>query len=212
MFRSGSTDRWSWSEDAFEPLAFCVQALVLDGLTVPPFDRHPDGDGVLRLAGLDAQAWREWVEAVVRQRSAVSAAAGGFGSDGDLEEAFRSAREAGAALQAIGSLCPGSPELQRQLTELWVAYQPLGDAWKRRTTMGDNGFRQRLGPSEAGRLWKALVPFHDRLPTISVFLVDYPVPAVMTLPPSTCLIAPDHGPGTYGRQVIDAATQLCDMP
>jgi hypothetical protein len=138
----------------------------------------------------------------------LSAAARDFGSDGDREKLKVSAREAGAALRATGSLCPGSPELQRRLNELWIAYQPLGDVWKRRMTMGDNAFRERLAPREAGRLWNALLPFHDRLPTISVFLVDYPVPAVMALPPTTCLIAPGHGPGTYSRQVIDAAAQL----
>lgn len=207
MFLSGSTDRWSWSEDVFESLAFCVHALVLDGLMVPPFDRQGDGNGALRQAGLDAHAWREWVEAVVRHHAALSAAMGDFGCDRDREKLRASLREASAALEATGSLCPGSTELQRLLNELWIAYQPLGDVWKRRMTMGDS-LRQRFGTREAGRLWTALLPFHDRLPTISVFLVDYPVPVVMALPPTTCLIAPGKDSKTYSRQVIDAAAQL----
>ena len=73
---------------------------------------------------------------------------------------------------------------------------------------GPRGVRNRLKPHEQRRLWKALLPVHDRLPTISVFLVDYPVPVVMALPPTTCLIAPDDASAAYVGQVVDAAGQL----
>jgi len=52
------------------------------------------------------------------------------------------------------------------------------------------------------------VPFHGRLTTISVFLVDYPAPVVMAVPPVTCLIAPGTATGDYARQVLTAAEQL----
>jgi hypothetical protein len=205
MFVAGSTDRWSWSEDAVLPVAFCVHALVHDGLTVPPFDQHPDGDGTLREAGLDASMWREWVGAVFRQWAVLSAAVrdvAGVPGQGDL---LASARAAGELFRSPGSFCPGSPNLQRRLNDLWIAYQPLGEVWKERMTVGEDGVRHRL---EGRWLWNALLPFHDRLPTISVFLVAYPVPVVMALPPTTCLIAPGDGPDAYGRQVLDAASQL----
>lgn len=44
---------------------FCVWVLEIDGLHVPPFDRHPDGNGTLRARGMDASAWQEWVAMVV---------------------------------------------------------------------------------------------------------------------------------------------------
>lgn len=47
---------------------FCVITLIRDGLRVPPFDRHPDGDGALRTLGLDATAWLAWVREVVVAR------------------------------------------------------------------------------------------------------------------------------------------------
>jgi hypothetical protein len=50
-----ASGQWHWSGDALPPVAFCVRALVLDGLAVPPFDRHPDRDGRLREIGLDAE-------------------------------------------------------------------------------------------------------------------------------------------------------------
>lgn len=208
MFPLDSTDRWSWSEDAFEPLDFCVRALVLDGLRVPPFDRHGDGDGTLQASGLNVPSWREWVETVILHRTALSTAAVDFGRNGDRERLVASARKAGAALQTIGFLCPGSRRLQQRLNELWIAYQPLGDAWKRRMTIGEEGAPRRFAADGQRRLWNALVPFHDRLATLSVFLVDYPDPVVMALPPTACLISPSRDPDVYGRQVLDGAIQL----
>jgi|UPI00036C5C14 Fe-S cluster biosynthesis and repair protein YggX len=40
---------------------FCVWLLEQDGLRVPPFDQHPDGDGSLRSSGLTAETWRTWM-------------------------------------------------------------------------------------------------------------------------------------------------------
>ena len=43
-------------------------------------------------------------------------------------------------------------------------------------------------------LWQALAPFRDRLAPLSVFLVEYPQPVVMPLPPATSLISPAEDP------------------
>ncbi len=77
-------------------------------------------------------------------------------------------------------------------------------------TVGEEGVRHRLAPSKQRPLWQALLPFHDRLSTISVFLVAYPHPIVMPLPPTTCLIAPDLDAAGYARQVVAAAGLLAD--
>jgi len=61
---------------------------------------------------------------------------------------------------------------------------------------------------EQRALWKALTPFHDRLAPLSVFLVEYPEPVVMPLPPATCLIAPAADPEGYGGQLVEAAGLL----
>lgn len=113
-----------------------------------------------------------------------------------------------AAASAPVTLCPGTPELRARLEELWVNYQPKGERWKWDMTSGPRGVRNRLAPHEQRWLWKALVPFHDRLPTISVFLVDYSTPIVMAVPPTTCLIAPSSASAEYVRQVLAAAEQL----
>src|SRR5215831_9411292 len=66
MFQVGTENRWL-SHDGFNMMAdFCVWALEKDGLQVPPFDAHPDGDGTLRSAGLQAQEWRLWTTQAIQ--------------------------------------------------------------------------------------------------------------------------------------------------
>ena len=112
---------------------------------------------------------------------------------------------AAEVLRKPGSFCPGPVKLQERLNEVFTDYEPSGEAWKWR--MSD---ARRLHGSgrEQRALWNALVPFHDRLPTLVVFLVDYVEPVMMPLPPTTCLIAPADDPEEYGCQVVAAATAL----
>lgn len=205
MFLVGSSDHWSWEEDAFPPVAFCVQALVQDGLLVPPFERHADGDGRLRALGLDAAVWREWVISTLHQRATLAEFARALGTQGNQEPIRATARTAGDVLRVPGSFCAGPNELRDRLSELWEGYAPIGETWKRR--MSEVRPRFGSGPQQRA-LWNALTPFHDRLPTLSVFLVEYSEPVVMPLPPTTCLIAPAEDPEGYGRQVVAAASWL----
>ena len=197
----GSSDQWHWSGDAFPPVAFCVRALVLDGLAVPPFDRHPDGDRRLRELGLDAETWAAWLAAVLRQHATIDELAR-TASTPDSRGPMLAAAE---VLRKPGSFRPGPVKLQERLNEVFTDYEPSGEAWKWR--MSD---ARRLHGSgrEQRALWNALVPFHDRLPTLVVFLVDYVEPVMMPLPPTSCLIAPADDPEEYGCQVLAAATAL----
>ncbi len=196
---------WHWSEDALPPVSFCVHALVLDGLRVPPFDRHADGDGRLRDLGLDAATWRAWVAAVLEQRAIAGDYARTLATPDARGPLLERVRAAGEVLRAPGSFCPASQELRARLNELFADYAPAGEEWKRRMSEAS---RLHGSGSQQRALWKALTPFHDRLATLSVFLVEYDVPAVMPLPPTSCLIAPYAEPEGFGRQVVAAATAL----
>ena len=201
----GSADRWHRSEDAFPPVSFCVRALILDGLAVPPFDRHSGADGRLREAGLDARAWGAWVRSVVRQREVLGAHARALGAPDARGPSPEQARAAAEVLREPGSFCPGSAELRARLNALFADFAAAGEAWRWRMSdarrLHGSGRQQRA-------LWKALVPLHDRLPTLSVLLVEYPEPVVMPLPPAACLIAPGDDPEGLGRQVVAAAKAL----
>lgn len=202
-----SEDRWSWEEDAFPPVAFCVRALVVDGLRVAPFDQHGDGDGRLRQAGLDGGIWRAWLVAILRQRATLADFARTLGTRADREPMLAAARGAGEVLRAPDSFSPGTDQLRERLSDLWAAYSPTGEAWKRRMSEAS---RRHGSDRQQRALWKSLTPFHDRLPALTVFLVDYPQPAIMPLPPTSCLIAPADEPEAYARQVVTAATRLVE--
>lgn len=44
---------------------FCIWVLEIDGLQVPPFDQHPEGNRILQNQGLNADNWRQWLATVV---------------------------------------------------------------------------------------------------------------------------------------------------
>lgn len=203
MFRSDSTDRWFWSEDVNVAVDFCVRALRRDGLRIPPFDRHPDGDGTLRALGLRPASWRAWLRAILARLERLDTYVRQLDPRADRDAIATVLRQLGRP----DALCPGTQTLRVRLEELWTEHEPLAGAWKRAMTDG----HRRPPPAEARRLWQALRSYHTRLPTLRVYLVDYPTPVVMTIPPITALIARDTAEregSTYSRLVLTAAVEL----
>jgi hypothetical protein len=174
-------------------------------LAVPPFDRHADGDGRLRQLGLDRETWQAWVSAVLAQQATLGELARTLGTPTGPGPLLDATRAAARVVQEPGAFCPGGAELKARLNELFADYAPSAEPWQRRMSdvrsLHGSGRQQRA-------LWDALVPFHDRLPTLTVFLVEYPEPVVMPVPPTTCLTAPDADPEAFGRQIVSAATAL----
>jgi hypothetical protein len=204
----GSSDDWAFGTDSYPPLWFCVRVLLHDGLRVPPFHQHPDGDGRLRALGLDATMWREWVDSVLQQHRVMGDFASALKpnepppSDAERQRIMTAAR----VLVRPGAFCPGSEELRSELDDLFVPLYQVGEDWKTRTI---TSMSDLLGSGQQYReLWNALTPFHDRLPNFEVFLVEYPAPAVMLVPPMTGIIAPALDATGYGRQVVEAASVL----
>ncbi len=199
-----AADAWHWSEDALEAANFCVITLIRDGLRVPPFDQHPDGDGVLRNFGLDAEAWLAWVREVVTARAR-------------LQELFSASpgdrpQEVTALVRGPAALCPGDERLRAALDGMWISHRASLDAWKRSMTSGPLA-KQRRGSGREGRdQWRALAAFRERLPTLSVLLVGYPVPTVMPVPPTTLLLAPATDATHYMHQLVAGALALTSEP
>jgi len=206
VFLAGSSDRWTWSMDVERFVDFCVYALRRDGLRVTPFDQHPDGDGSLRVRGLDTKTWRTWLASVLDAHGRLRAL-----STADLSQVDRQQiKGAFDAFSAPASLCQGSTELRARLEALWVEYEPTGQQWEDSLTGGQAGpMSQFLTRRPARQIWKGLLPYHERLATLQVYLVDYPAPAVLTVPPLTCIIAPAAGDGDgFAGQVVSAAEML----
>jgi hypothetical protein len=106
-------------------------------------------------------------------------------------------------------LCPGSSELRVRLEALWSGYEPAGTRWERSASLGKGGLVHRHLADGGAQIWKRLLPFHERLPTLHVYLVDYPAPAVLAVAPLTCVIAPATGDRHgFAGQVTSAAEAL----
>lgn len=169
MFFKRGGDRWHLRIDPEGGVGFCVWALQGDGLRVPPFDRHPDGDGSLRAAGLTAEHWWAWFAAVLdlHRRMNAWADAGASPPRALAEPAYRSylAWHEGPAVAA-------------RLAELWRPYDAARDT--RRRWYADAEAPWRLQPRDFRRWWRQLAQVRGELPPLSLHLVGYP--ALVVLP------------------------------
>ncbi|MBO0794512.1 MAG: hypothetical protein J2P36_26660 [Ktedonobacteraceae bacterium] len=66
MFRLGEENPWLCLTETDRNANFCIWVLEVDGLRVPPFEHHSEGNGILRAAGLNEGNWRSWVEEMTR--------------------------------------------------------------------------------------------------------------------------------------------------
>ncbi len=57
---------WVFSHGYDRCIDFFVWVLEVDGLQVPPFERHPEGDRSLRSRGMTAQSWQSWLTKTVQ--------------------------------------------------------------------------------------------------------------------------------------------------
>jgi hypothetical protein len=206
VFLARSSDRWTWSMDVERSVDFCISALRRDGLRVAPFDQHPEGDGSLRANGLDAESWRTWLTSVVDAHWRLKA----LSSADDLSRVDRQQIvEAFDTFSTPAGLCPGSSGLRTRLQALWAEYEPAGQRWEQAFSIGESSLLGRQMADGGARIWKGLLPYHERLTTLQVYLVDYPAPAVLTTPPLTCVIAPATGERDgFAAQVVAAAETL----
>lgn len=98
--------------DSLVDLHFALWVLTEDGLQVPPFDAHPEGDQQLRDVGLRAEDWRQWVRALI-----------------EAEERARyqlmslAVRARGAFAQNPAQVWAGPPAVANALDALWQQYR-----------------------------------------------------------------------------------------
>jgi hypothetical protein len=197
MFQQGTGNTWHWSCDVNPGVNFCVWVLQADGLRIPPFDRHPDGDGSLRAVGLTAATWRSWLAGVLKCRRQLSASP--FPPPPGLVE----------SVVAPASVWGGDPAIGARLAELWPGYAAQADAWKRHYALEADP--TRLTPAAHRRLWRDLAPYRGRLPPLSFFLVEYPQVVLDVLPPDAALIGTGGGrldPSAYAAAVLRTAELL----
>jgi hypothetical protein len=66
MFELGSNNpQWVMIGSFSSYPDFCIWVLAIDGLRVPPFTHHPEGNQKLRDAGMSAESWFTWFTRVI---------------------------------------------------------------------------------------------------------------------------------------------------
>jgi hypothetical protein len=204
-----SKDTWGFSEDFSREIDFCVWVLEVDGLHIPPFDQHPDGDGSLRALGLDGENWQSWMVRVA-----------------DLQYQQHQALQRlpknrpPTTLDWNGLLIPdargpaavwtGNAALSERLATLWEQYQPLANE-REKAYRKQSMKQQQLQHEQKINLWQDLKPYHARIPTLNLYMVHYVQPLNYLIPPITALMTfRDGQPDLAGfrEQLLDAAAGL----
>jgi hypothetical protein len=171
-----SSQSWHYSFGFHANLDFCFWVLERDGLRVPPFDRHPDGDGALRAAGLNAPSWWAWLERAIAAR-----------------EERREFLKAIARHQAppkrqyeleTAALWNGAPGVGRRLMLLAEEFDEVSNERAAvKLELVSNHARSDT------QLWKDLAPYRRTLPPVQIAAVGYPGPLQAPVPPATILLA-----------------------
>lgn len=60
-----SSERYQLNHGFSKRVDFCIWVLEIDGLQIPPFNFHSDGNGLLRSQGMDGESWQSWVKNIV---------------------------------------------------------------------------------------------------------------------------------------------------
>ncbi len=200
-----SRSSWTFSGGFDMMVDFCIWVLEVDGLHVPPFDQHPEGDGSLRAAGLDAQGWQSWLMRVVNlQYEQQRTRKGPLNQQADWQSVLIS--EAYNPPRAwIGTATVGN-----RLAELWNQYGPLSNE-RNKAEARLARKRQQVETDRHMNLWRDLSPYHSRIPTLVIHMVHYEKPINYLIPPvSVIMTYADGQPDAveFRERILDAAAEL----
>lgn len=223
-----SRHSWHYRQGSHPTVDFCLWVLQVDGLHVPPFDQHPEGDGSLRALGLTEDAWQTWFlrvldpvqskQDVEQVRQLHLAEYLKISRKPDLEHLQRR-RE--AELLKVSTNPPpevsyhlaswtGSTAIKDKLIELEKQYRQVAhqrDRWRE----GVERLLHREERKDATRLYDELKPYHHRIPPLNICLVTYESPLDYLVAPATLLVTIQEGqPGwqEFRERVLVAVVEL----
>jgi hypothetical protein len=190
-----SEDRFTWNTEVDLGIAFAVWVLLVDGLKIPPFDRHNDGDSQLRAAGLVASGWSDWIQAMVTGQLRIK-------TETDQENAWpatntwRSRKRSRNLISRVPegpNAWGGNPEVGRLLRLLWKSYQPKGNAWRWNQPLP----LDQPDAAKQAELWRFVQSNHGRIGTLCDYVVEYPEPVVYIVPPSSLIVGCERNTITW---------------
>ena len=227
-----SRDSWSYQARSEPTLDFCLWVLQVDGLHVPPFDQHPDGDGSLRCLGLTVPDWQSWfsrvinplqkerdVEQLRQQELAAYLKASGIS---DLEQ-LRQRYQAEQLKISTEPLLPPPPEwhfyhaswggssvIRNRLIELQKEYQQVSSQLDM-LCRNLSGAQDREERSSGIRLYDELKSYAPFLPSFTIYFARYEYPLDYIVPPATLLMTVQEGqpePQEFRERVLAVAAEL----
>ncbi|HTK07094.1 MAG TPA: hypothetical protein VL485_07995 [Ktedonobacteraceae bacterium] len=206
-----SRNSWYYSISFDIMIDFCIWALQVDGLHVPPFDKHPNGNNSLRDAGLSSADWQAWLLRVLHQQSEFKQTLQLQASVDLLKDLIL---QRSPAPHYPPSVWNGRNTIRERLLELWEQYGPISNQRKRQ----EPAFARRLRKEEqksGKRLYDELRPYYKRIPPLSIYLVAYEQPLDCLVLPSTLLMTQQEGqpePEEFRERVLAAAEELVIQP
>jgi hypothetical protein len=230
--------RNSWHyRQGFDPTVdFCLWVLQVDGLHVPPFDQHPDGDGSLRALGMTEDSWQTWFwraldptqreHDVEQLRQLYLATYLNISHEPDVEHLKQRYQAERLKISIDPPLPPppafyhyqaswrGSSAVKNRLIELEEHYKQ--GAIKRREWSADvERALHREEQKAATRLYDELQPYHHRIPPLNICLAAYERPLDYLVSPATLLITIQEGqPGLqeFRERTLAAVAELAAQP
>lgn len=231
-----SRHSWHYRQGSDPTVDFCLWVLQVDGLHVPPFDQHPDGDGSLRALGLTANDWQTWFLRVLdptqRERDVEQlrqlhlAAYLNASNEPDMEHLKRRYQAERLKISTDPPL-PPPPEfshyhaswsdsiaVKNRLIELEEQYRQV--ASQRQEWSGDvERALQREEQKAATRLYDELKPYHHRIPPLNICFAMYEYPLDYLVSPATLLITIQEGQPRlqeFRERVLAAVAELAAQP
>ena len=194
----GRENKWAFSHGFNMMVDFCIYVLEVDGLHVPPFDLHLEGNRTLRTRGCTADDWRFWLAEVVALQ------------DRHITTAHQKQTEVPPSLAGPRynppSVWVGPSAVRDYLTELWEMYGPVSNErreWEMRLAM--------KWAQELPNLWYDLKPYQTQLATLTIHLISYPKAVDYLVPPTSGIIAIVDGQLdslTFRNRVLRVAESL----
>ena len=193
---------------------FCVWVLQIDGLQVPPFDKHSAGNGLLSAQGLNATVWSSWFANVVRTK----------------EQASRETLGSFYRYSYSPEIWNGEPAVKELLQELWAEYLSMLKTtkikWYIKIQFGEetqnsekvfgllnvwNDFNKWQRQLKIQKLYDNLQQYRQYLSILYVYQVHYPAPIEYLVPPASIVLSSANalpGSNTYCQSVLRATEKL----
>lgn len=233
-----SRNSWHYSQGSEPAVDFCLWVLQVDGLQVPPFDHHPEGDGSLRALGLTADDWQTWflraLDPAQRKRDVEQlrqihmAEYLKLAQEPDLEHLGRRHQAEFLKISTEPPLPPppefhsyhaswaGSTAINHKLIELEKQYKQIANQRQALVSTVEIALHQKeVTRKAATRLYDDLKPYHNRIPPLNICLAAYEYPLDYIVAPALLLITVQEGqPGLqeFRERVLAAVAELAARP